>query len=154
MPASTCPPTKKPSEKFMYAAATPPSGPSTSMPAAPSIRWYCQLPGNGSQAARGAASVGRVGMARRSERNSVPVAKHRRRAAPRWPGSFALPQGRRCPTGVYTSFVRNHMADIVAPTTTYASPCPSCQTSKHLTCRCRLHHRPIRPVPGRSASRC
>jgi hypothetical protein len=31
MPASTCPPTKKPSEKFMYAAVTPPSGPRMKM---------------------------------------------------------------------------------------------------------------------------
>jgi hypothetical protein len=36
MPARTCPPTKKPSEKFMYAAAIPPSGPRTKIATAAS----------------------------------------------------------------------------------------------------------------------
>ena len=49
MPASTCPPTKKPSEKFMYDAVTPPSGPSTRMPRPTSSAWYFQVPGCGSQ---------------------------------------------------------------------------------------------------------
>ncbi|SOZ26876.1 protein of unknown function (plasmid) [Cupriavidus taiwanensis] len=151
MPASTCPPTKKPSEKFMYAAATPPSGPSTSMPAAPSSRWYCQLPGDGSQAARGAASVGRMGMARRLERNSVPAAKHRRRPGPRWLRRLCVAAGTAPSDGVYTSFVRNHIADIVAHTTTCASPC---HISTHLNCRCRPRHHPNPPAPGRSASPC
>jgi hypothetical protein len=38
MPASTCPPTKNPIEKFMYDAAMPPSGPSTRLPSSTSIR--------------------------------------------------------------------------------------------------------------------
>ncbi|SPD58627.1 protein of unknown function (plasmid) [Cupriavidus neocaledonicus] len=152
MPASTCPPTKKPSEKFMYAAATPPSGPSTSMPAAPSIRWYCQLPGDGSQAARGAASEGRTGMARPLQRNSVPVAKHRRRA---WVRRLLCVTAVPAPAGgVYTSFARNYLGDIVAPTTTPADPCPPCQTCPPRACRCRPHPHPLRPAPGRSASRC
>ena len=58
MPASTCPPTKKPSEKFMYAAVTPPSGPRTRMPSASSSAWYFQVPGAGSQRQRGAIGCG------------------------------------------------------------------------------------------------
>jgi hypothetical protein len=38
MPASTCPPTKKPIEKFMYEAVTPPSGPRMKMPSTASNR--------------------------------------------------------------------------------------------------------------------
>ena len=54
MPASTCPPTKKPSEKFMYDAVTPPSGPSTKTPRQTRRAWYFQVPTAGSQDQRGA----------------------------------------------------------------------------------------------------
>src|ERR1700745_3963496 len=54
MPASTCPPTKKPRLKFMYEAAMPPSGPSTRMATALSSRWNFHEPGAGSQPKRGA----------------------------------------------------------------------------------------------------
>src|ERR1019366_9592051 len=51
--ASTWPPTKKPIEKFMYAAVRPPIGPSTKMPRASSSAWYFHVPGAGSQVQRG-----------------------------------------------------------------------------------------------------
>src|SRR5205814_7085177 len=71
-PASTCPPTKKPSEKFMYDAVTPPSGPSTKMPSAISRRWYFQVPCAGSQEQRGAGGESeRVSVLSETEREEV-----------------------------------------------------------------------------------
>ncbi len=52
MPASTCPPTKKPSEKFMYVAVTPPSGPRMKIAMAPNNRWNFHEPIGGSHLKR------------------------------------------------------------------------------------------------------
>src|SRR5258706_5550073 len=51
---------KKPSEKFMYDAVTPPNGPRTRMPSASSSAWYFHVSGAGSHDQRGAASGGRA----------------------------------------------------------------------------------------------